>query len=722
MWRRISIGLLCACALAPGAQKKPVTLEALAREGPARPASPIWAPDGKRFVYQEGRQVWLCDIPSRGRRQILSLEAVEAAAVKPPPPVRQEWQNRNVRERPIQWGPSGKELLVAAGGDLFWHRLEAGGWTQLTATAEAERDPKLSPDGRRVSFRRGRDLYVLEIASQKITRLTDDGSETLWNAQLDWVYPEELHLETAHWWSPDSTRIAYLQFDVSRLPLYPHADLLPLNPVYEPQRYPKAGDPNAEVRLGVVPAGGGRTLWMDLGQTRDMLLARVAWAPDSKGIAVQRLNRIQNHLDLLQADPATGASRIVLQETDPHWINVADDLRFLRHGAELLWSSERSGWRHLYRYSKDGKLLGHLTRGDWEVSEASCVDEAAGEVFFVATERGPLERHLYRVGLDGAGMRQITRAAGTHAVSMPAGCAHYLDTHSSLTQASRRTLHTRDGAEWAVFVEADRKAQEEYELLPAEIVEVRAPDGMLLYARLIKPAGFQADRKYPAVVVVYGAAHSQAVRNAWTDLSFDQVLAHRGFVVWQLDYRGSLGRGHVLETTVHRNLGAGELEDQRAGLKHLISLGFVDATRLGITGWSYGGYMTLNALLNAPDLFAAGVAGAPVTDWRHYDTIYTERYMGLPSDNADGYRRSSPVHHAANLKAKLMLIHCAEDDNVLFQNTFQMAAELQKAGKHFELVIYPVKSHGVTGSLSRHRYQATLAFFEEHLKGTEGRK
>ncbi|MBM3744875.1 MAG: S9 family peptidase [Acidobacteria bacterium] len=714
MWRSISVLLLCGCSLV--AQKKPVTIEALARERPARPASPIWAPDGKRFVYQEGRQVWLYDIPSRSRRQILSLEAVEAAAVKPPPPVRQEWQNRNVRERPIQWGPSGKELLVAAGGDLFWHRLEAGGWTQLTATAEAEGDPKLSPDGRRVSFRRGRDLYVLEIAAQKITRLTEDGSDTHWNAQLDWVYPEELHLETAHWWSPDSTRIAYLQFDISRLPLYPHADLLPLNPVYEPQRYPKAGDPNSEVRLGVVPAAGGRTVWMDLGQTRDMLLARVAWAPDSKGIAVQRLNRIQNRLDLLQADPASGASRAVLQETDPHWVNLADDLRFLKDGAELLWSSERSGYRHLYRYSKDGKLLGQVTHGDWEVTRVACVDEAAGEVFFEANQGGPLERHLYRVGLDGAGMRQIARSAGTHGASMPDGCAYYLATHSSLTSPSRRTLHTRDGAEWAVFVEADRKAEEEFEILPTEIIEVKAPDGALLYARLIKPAGFQPGRKYPAVVVVYGGPHSQTVRNAWAGLSLDQVLAHRGFVIWQLDNRGSAGRGRAWEAVVHRNLGAWELEDQKTGLKHLLSLGFVDAARVGITGWSYGGYMTLYSLLNAPDLFAAGVAGAPVTDWRHYDTIYTERYMGLPSDNAEGYRRSSPVHMAANLKAQLMLIHCWEDDNVLFQNTFQMAAELQKAGKHFQLVIYPVKSHGVTGSLSKHRYEATVAFLEEHLK------
>ena len=406
----------------------------------------------------------------------------------------------------------------------------------------------------------------------------------------------------------------------------------------------------------------------------------------------------------------------MLQETDPHWVNLADDLRFLQGGAELVWSSERSGWRHLYRYSSEGKLLAQLTRGDWEVTGLACVDESDGEVFFTATERSPLERHFYRVRLDGSDFRPLTKAPGTHAVSMPENCAYYLDTHSSLTAPPRRTLHARDGAEWAVFLEADRKPQEEYEILPTEIIEVKAPDGALLYARLIKPAVFQAGHKYPAVVMVYGGPHAQNVRNSWAGLTLDQVLAHRGFVIWQLDNRGSAGRGHAWESVIHRNLGAKELEDQKTGLKHLLSLGFVDSARVGLYGWSYGGYMTLYSVLNAPDLFAAGVAGAPVTDWRHYDTIYTERYMGLPSDNEEGYKRSSPVHQAANLKAKLMLIHCAEDDNVLFQNTFQMAAALQRAGKHFDLVIYPQKTHGVTGSLARHRNESIVNFFEEQLK------
>ena len=707
------------CLLPSGliAQKKPVTLEALTAQRPPQPAAPVWAPDGARFAYLEGRRLWLYEVSPRRRTELVSLEALEAAAAKVPPPELSAWRNRNVREQTLQWTPSGREILISAGGDLFLFRPQAAGWTQLTATPEAERDPKLSPDGRWISFHRGHELSVLEIASQKVTQLTSDSSPTLWNAELDWVYPEELNLATAHWWSPDSTRIAYLQFDLSRQPLYPQTDLLPVRASYEPQRYPKAGDPNADVRLGVVPVNPpGRTHWLDLGQTRDTLLARVAWLPDSRSLAVQRLNRIQNRLDLLLADPQTGSSRVILAEADPYWVNLADDLRFLKNGQEFLWSSERDGFRHLYRYSIDGRQLAQLTRGDWEVTGLAGVDETAGQVFYLSTQESPLERHFYRVKLDGGAPQRLSQAPGAYSVSMAPGGAFYLASFSNLATPPRRTLHRNDGTEWAVFQESDRKPLETYDLLPAEIMPVKAPDGALLYARLIKPAGFQPGKKYPAILLVYGGPHAQTVRNAWSGLAFDQLLAHRGFVVWQLDNRGSAGRGHRWESEVFRNFGAKELEDQKAGLRHLLSLGFVEASRIGIHGWSFGGYMTLYSLLNAPDLFAAGIAGAPVTDWRNYDTIYTERYMGLPSENPQGYRRSSPVHSAENLKAKLLLIHNFEDDNVLFQNTLQMAAALERAGKLFSMVVYPQKAHGVSGALRRHLNQTMLSFFEETLK------
>jgi dipeptidyl-peptidase-4 len=704
--------LLCS-AWATSAEKKPITLEALAAvRPPAVETEPVWSPDGKQLVYTESGKVWLYDIASRSRRELVSLGALEAAATKVPAQVQYAWENRRVREEPVQWLPSGHELLISAGGDLFLFRIAAGGWSQLTATPEAERDPKVSPDGSRVSFRREHDLYAMEIASRKVTRLTDDSSDTLWNGELDWVYPEELDLDTAYWWSPDSKSLAYLQFDVSREPLYPQVDLTGLRAVLEPERYPQAGEPNADVRLGVVLATGGRTLWMNTGETRDALLARFRWLPDSSGIAVQRLNRIQNHLELLIADAKTGDARTVLRETDSHWINVHDGPEFLKGGSEFLWQSERDGFNHLYRYSVDGRSLGQVTQGDWEVTELAGVDDA-GHVYYVSTEASPLERQLYRVDLDGGGKRRISTEAGTHSVSLGSGAAYYLDSFSSLTEPLRKTIRRGDGSELAVFAEPDRTLTNTYDVRPSEIVQVKAADGATLYARLIRPTGFDQRKKYPAIIEVYGGPGVQMVQNRWYgSVTLEQVLVHSGYAIWMLDGRGSSGRGHRWEGAVFRGLGAKELEDQKTGVRHLISMGFVDPARIGIYGWSYGGFMTLYSLLHAPDVFNCGVAGAPVTNWRNYDTIYTERYMGLPSDNAEAYEKASPVNAAADLKGRLLIAHNFEDDNVLFQNTVQMADALERAGKPFGMMVYPGKTHGLTRD-KQNFSRLLVAFFEK---------
>ena len=722
MSRRTLALLLLSSCLFPQEKRKPVTIEAIGGMTEAEMrgggfAAPVWAPDGRRFAYLAGGNIWLYDCATQSKKEAAFFGALDSAAVKVPSEGPFPFENRRVREERIQWFPDGRDLLLQAGGDLFvWH-LETGKWDQLTATAEAERDAKLSPDGKHVSFRRANELFVMEVASKKVRQLTFDSSATIWNGRLDWVYPEELDLGTAHWWSPGSRQIAYLQFDVGRELIYPHADLLPVRPVAEPARYPKAGTPNPDVRLGVVGVSGGATRWMDLGDTRDALLARVGWLPDSRGVWVERLNRVQNRLDLLVADPATGAPRTLVHETDPTWINVTNNLRFLSDGKRLLWSSERTGFRHLYVYSTEGRLLKQVTRGDWEVSQVVGVDEQRGEVYYVSSEKDALERHLYRAGLNGKGKQQLTSLAGTHTVSMSPTCAFYIGSHSSLQEPARRSLHQADGKEVAVLEERNRKPLEEYQILPTGIVRVKAADGVTLYAKLVRPANFEAGRKYPAIVNVYGGPSAgQAVRDAWTGLGMDQVYAHRGFVVWQLDNRGTAGRGHQWESKLYRRLGRQELEDQKAGVAHLVSMGFVDPQRVGVTGWSYGGYMTLNCLLNAPEVFRAGVAGAPVTDWRNYDTIYTERYLGLPEDNEEGYKNSSPVNQAAALKGKLLLIHNFEDDNVLFQNSLQMIDALEKAGKQFDLMIYPQKSHGVTGPLRRHLNAASLEFFERTLK------
>ena len=716
---RCTVALIVSVA-AVAAEKKPITIEALTQRQGGRAefgGSPIWAPDGKRFAYLQGSKVMLYDIPARSRRELVSLDPMEAAAVAPPEPDVFGWQNRRVSEESVQWSSNGNDLLISTKGDLFLYHFATGKFDQLTATPIAERDAKLSPDGTRVAFRRDHDLYDMEIASKKLTRLTHDGTNTLLNGELDWVYPEELDLGTAYWWSPDSQRIAYMQFDVAHEFVYPQVDLRGLRAKFEPERYPQAGTPNADVRIGVVGAAGGETRWMDLGDTRDHLYARVYWTPNSKQLAVERLNRVQNELDLLLADIETGSAQSIIHETDKYWINVSDQFRFLEGSpSRFLWSSERDGFRHVYIYSLDGKEHGRVTEGKWEVTELAGVDEARKAVYYVSTEASPLERQLYVARLDGGAPTRLSQGSGTHSISMGPTAQYYMDTYSSMTEPPSRTIHASDGKELAVYREADRKPLEQYQILPSEIVTIKASDGTPLYARLIKPAHFDASKKYPAIVMVYGGPGAQSVRDAWTGLSWDQALAQMGFVIWQLDNRGSTGRGHAFEAPLYRRFGETELADQRRGVEYLISQGYVDRGRIGIYGWSYGGYMTLYSLLNASDMFKVGIAGAPVTNWHNYDTIYTERYLGLPAENEDGYRNSSAVTYADRLQGKLLIVHNIEDDNVLFQNTLQMATALENADKVFSMVTYPQKSHGVGGPLRKDLLQITTEFFEKNLK------
>ncbi len=554
---------------------------------------------------------------------------------------------------------------------------------------------------------------------KSVYRLTANGSDTLLNGQLDWVYPEELALGTAHWWSPDGKYIAYLQFDVSHEPVYPQVSLLNARGVMEPERYPKAGDPNPDARLGLVPAEGGETRWMNLGDPRDNLLARVVWSPNGHEIMAERLNRVQNRLDLLLADAATGVSRVVLHEEDPQWINVRGEPRFLGNGERFLWTSERSGFRHIYLYGSDGKLQKQLTSGDWEVDRIAGVDEAAGRIFFTSSEQSPVERQLYSIALDGAGKQRLTEGTGHAQSGVSPRRRRFTIWTISLSLASPQRSRLSQARRWEELREFQpvSKALEDYDILPAEIVSMKTADGTLLYAHLIRPAGFEAGKKYPAVVTVYGGPGAQTVHNSWEGLSWDQVLAHRGFVVWQLDNRGSTGRGHPFESVLYHNMGAAELRDQKEGIAHLISMGFVDPARIGMYGWSYGGFMTLYTITHAPGLIKTAIAGAPVTNWRNYDSIYTERYMGLPSENEEGYRVSSPAAAASAISGtKLLMLHNLEDDNVHFQNSLQMADAMEKAGKRFYMVVYPQKTHTVGGPEYTQLLEEMTSFFEENLK------
>jgi len=714
--RSLLIALILAYTLA--AQKKPITLETLKQRAAIdAPLSPIRAPNGTQFAYYKGGALHLYDCRAKTTKMIFGkISDLSALAVKDShPETAFAWQNRRVSEQRYQWAPDSSALLIAEGGDLFWIEVGKSEPKQLTKTESTESDPKLSPDGKKVSYRIGHDLYVQDIASGKVTRLTRDGSETVLNAELDWVYPEELDINTAYWWSPDSVRIAYLQFDVSKEMIYPQVDLLKTPAVPEPERYPQAGSPNADVRLGVVDIETTKTRWMDLGETRDYLLARVAWMSPSE-VSVQRMTRVQDKLDFLAANWETRQIRRVFGESDPYWINVHSLTRIDQGRKQLVWASEKTGTRHLYLHSFDGKEQTQITKGDWEINDVAAVNWEKRLVYYTSTEVSPLERHLYVIGFDGKNKRKLTTETGTHSISMNPTADFYTDNYSAIDKPTRQTLHSADGQQLVELKASDRKILEENDVLPTEFLNFKLKDGTILYARLIKPKNFDATRKYPAIVMVYGGPHAQTIRNMWTGgANLDQVFAHKGFVIWQVDNRGSGGRGHLWESKLYRKFGEVEVQDQKAGVEHLLSLGFVDPMRIGMSGWSYGGYMTLNTMLSEPKLIKAGVSGAPVTNWLLYDTIYTERYLGTPQENEKGYRDSSPVHKAKNLEGKLMLVHNIGDDNVLFQNILQMTDALQKAGKHFELSVYPQKSHGVTGPARNHLNEAMVDFFERHL-------
>ncbi len=707
------------------AQQKPVTLEALTRnDGPAFASDIQWRPDSAGFSFRRGERLHYFDLATASVKELPDCRGICMDAVKVPEPPAFEWENRGVRERRSQWCSDNRHILLSEGGDLFWMDTQGGSIQQLTRTLYAEADPQLSGDCKYISFRKEYDLFVLNRETGRIKALTHGGNSQRYYARLDWVYPEELALPTAHWWSPDSHRIALLEFDVSATPQYPHADYLASPPRPEPERYPKPGEPNASVRLGIVEVATATLRFVDLGDASNHLLARVNWLPDGKTVAVQRLNRIQNKLQLIFVNTETLQHEVILTEEDQHWVNLSNDFRYLPQREAFLWTSESSGHRHLYLYFTKERFARQLTQGTWEVSSVLGVNEAATEVSVLATEKSPLERHVYTVSLEAdpqriSAPRRITSTDGTWTADFAPNGAHWVSRHSSLTMTANQQVLSADGKVLATLTERDEAEPREYRILPTEIHTLKTTDGTLLYGKLIKPAGFQAGRKYPVIVQVYGGPHAQAVRNSWAGANIDQVYAHAGFVMWQLDNRGTSGRGHIFETPVSRKLGIVELQDQLLGIDYLKKLGFVDEARIGVNGWSYGGFMTLNCLLNAPDVFRAGISGAPVVDWRFYDTIYTERYMDVPAANEEGYRITSLLPKAGNLKGALLLVHNLWDDNVHFQNALHIADALQKAEKPFELMVYPQKAHGVRGKPAAHMRAMMLRFFERELKAVD---
>jgi dipeptidyl-peptidase 4 len=675
-----------------------------------------WSPDAKQISYLErnvpgqagSSELWTMDAATGARKVLVKAETLSAVMQPEKTKAVQSTGLGRIEPENYIWSPRGDSLLFIGDSNLVLLDLKTMMPKTLVSGQADLEDAKFSPDGKWVSFVRNFNLWIVSAAGGDARSITAGGSEEVLKGKLDWVYPEELNTATAYWWSPDSLKIAYYQMDERPVTRYPIVDMSSPTGAIEYTRFPQAGEPNPIVHVGVVSIAGGATKWMETGANTDVYLARVDWLRDSHRLAVQRLNRAQNKLDLLFCDASTGESRITLTETDKYWINISDDLYFFSDAKRFLWSSERTGFRHYYVYDIAGKELAQLTSGDWGITGTSgfgpgaashpAVDETHGYIYFLSNKDNAVETQVYRVSLSDKSVARITHEPGTHEVIIAPDDSGFVDKYSTVTTPPRQDLYKSDGTRIALLNENKVSELSTYDLSHPEFVNVAADDGTELYGMLIKPSNFDASRKYPVLIDVYGGPQVQNVRDDWggTGYLWLEMMAEKGYVVFSLDNRGSYNRGHAFETPVYHRFGKVELEDQLAGVKYLKTLPFVDGSRIGIWGWSYGGYMTLYALFNAPGVFKAGVSVAPVSDWHLYDTIYTERYMGRPQDDSEAYKESSPANHAANLTGKLMLAHGTGDDNVHFANTSEVINQMIQSGKYpTDLAIFPGRGHSM---------------------------
>ena len=580
---------------------------------------------------------------------------------------------------------------------------------------------KLSPDGSRVAFVRDNDLWVTELATGAETRLTTDGSETIINGTTDWVYEEELGLRDAFRWSPDGSRIAFWQFDQGAVKPYPLVDELTLYPTITSLRYPKAGETNSSVRVGVVPvSGSARATWLDVGHGNDIYLARMEWL-GADSLAVQRLPRSQRRMDVLLASAATGGSRLVWQDADSAYVDL-EDLHWVENGRAFLVLSDRGGWRQLYRVSRDGRSVRQLTRDGMDVLSVSHVDERRGLVYVSAAAPTPMERNIYRYRLDGRpdGAR-ITTARGTHTLNVSPDGRIAVVTHSRIDQPTTTTIHDFPSMQVRRVVADNAPLRDRLAALDVkapEFVKVPMPDGTLLDGYRIVPANWDSTKKHPVLLYVYGGPAAPQVNDSYggnRQLWF-RMLAQEGYVVMAVDNRGAAWRGRDFRKVTQHRLGVLESADQLDVARWLGTQAWADSARIGIWGWSYGGFLASNVMFRGGDLLRAGIAVAPVTDWRYYDSIYTERFMGTPQDNPDGYVAGSPVTHVGGLTGRFLLVHGTGDDNVHAQNSLVLADRLARADKVFQMLLYPNRTHAISeGGITPQLYESLTRFILDNL-------
>lgn len=591
----------------------------------------------------------------------------------------------------------------------------------LSKTGGKQMYAAFSPNGKHVAFVRDNNLFVKELLSGKELQITRDGKQNeIINGASDWVYEEEFALKESFFWSPDNRRLAFLRFDESKVKEFNMAMYGSLYPAEYKYKYPKAGEENARVSAWVYDLEKANTIPIQAGEDANQYLPRMQWNSNGTGLCITRMNRHQNHLELLMADPTTGAVKLLMEEKNQTYIDIHDNLRFLKDGKTYLWSSELGGFNRLYVYDMNGKPLRALTSNTMDVTEVYGVDEKNGLVWFEAAYPNPMSRSIFSVKLNGKDQKLFLPVGGHQSAEFSSNFSYALVTRSSASTPFHFALYDGKGKQIRVL-EDNKKLQEtlkDYPVQPKEFMQIPNGQGEMLNAWMIKPRNFDASKKYPVFMTVYGGPGHNTVEDQWEGANFlwYQYLAQKGYLVVSVDNRGTQFRGEAFKKSTYKQLGKLETEDQMAAARYLGGLPYVDAARIGIQGWSYGGYMSSLCITKGAELFKMAIAVAPVTNWRYYDSIYTERFMQTPQENASGYDDNSPINHVSMLKGKYLLVHGTADDNVHYQNAVEMVSALQRANKQFDFMIYPDKNHGINGPGTRlHLYTMMTDYILKNL-------
>jgi dipeptidyl-peptidase 4 len=664
-----------------------------------------WLPDGEQLLQTKNRELWKVNART-GRAELFIDRAKYQKSLSALPEARPKGAARGAGGPPLGGGgyrmnkDRTGSLVDLPGGDIGFAYFDGTPAVKLTTSGGKKEFVTFSPTGTHLAFVRSGNLFTVELATKKETALTNEKEKEILNGRADWVYEEEIFNRNgkAYWWSDDGTAIAFLRFDDTPVKKFTLAQAFPASGGAEVYAYPKPGDPNPTVKLGVVSINDPKPMFLPMGKydPKDTLIARVGWLPDSKRVFAYVQNRVQTWLDFVVWESVTSEPRALFRDSTKAWIDDTGEPRFLADGS-FLFLSERTGWKHLYHYDSTGKLLRPITSGDWEIKDVHRIDEVAGLVYFSATKDATNGSNLYSTKLDGTALTRITKGDGTHSVSVAPTGELFTDRFSDNTTPAVTTIRKFTGEAVRITDSNPTYAREEYRFGKYDRVQIPMKDGFLLEAAITYPPDFDATKKYPIWISTYAGPHAPTVRDAWSWRGLENAMSHMGIVSFRVDPRCASGKGAISAWTCYKQMGIQELKDLEEAVDWMCKNSWADASRVGISGHSYGGFMTAFAMTHSKK-FAAGIAGAPPTDWRLYDTIYTERYMGLPSENKEGYDKTSVVKAAANLHGRLLLAHGAMDDNVHMQNTMQFIDALQKANKPFEMMIYPPSRHGIIGS------------------------